>query len=198
MLKVNLLPESARRAAGSQFEQAYRMPLAKLGVLGLGLYLAGLIVPYFLYQSQLKTLNARIQDLQPKKLEVDRIQKMLADLRAQAASFQNLNHDGRGLWSKRFNILSDVTPDGVWYTELTLDQDKGLVIQGSALGQGGAEMVVVGRLVQDLKSDPNFTSAVKDIQIESIKSHQEQEIEMVQFTLTCKLLESGGTGKATP
>jgi len=197
MLKVNLLPESARRASGSQIEQVYRTPLAKFLVAGLGLYLAFLIVPYVLYQSQLKTLNAKVQALQPKKLEVDRIQKLLADLRGQAESFKNLSRGSRGLWSKRFNTLSDVTPEGVWYTELTLDPDKGLIIEGAAIGQGGAEMVGVGRLVQDLKSDPNFTSAVKDIQIESIKSYQEQEIEMVQFTLTCKLLDTE-TAKAGP
>jgi hypothetical protein len=183
MLKVNLLPESARRASGSQIEQAYRMPLAKFVVA--------------LYQQQLKTTSAKVRALQPKKLEVDRIQALLQELKSQQASFQDLSRGSRGLWSKRFNILSDVTPEGVWFTELTLDPERGLVIEGSAIGQGGAEMVSVGRLVQDLKADPEFTSAVKDIQIESIKSFQEQDIEMVQFTLTCKLLEPPAP-KATP
>lgn len=198
MLRVNLMPESARRSTGSQIEQAYRMPLAKFLAAGLMVYLLTLAVPYVLYQQQLKSLNDKIQSLQPKKLEVERIQKLLADLRGQEASFKKLAQGDRGLWSKRFNVLSDVTPDGVWFTELVLDQEKGLVMQGTAIGQGGAEMVSVGRLVQDLKADTNFTAAVKDIQIESIKSFQEQDIEMVEFTLTCKLLDANGAKPVTP
>ena len=98
----------------------------------------------------------------------------------------------RQLWSKRLNTLSNLTPDGVWFTELNFDQAKGLVVQGAAIGQGGDEMVTVGRLVQDLKADPDLASAIQDIQIESIKRAQEKEIEMVQFTLTCALA-SGAT-----
>ena len=91
------------------------------------------------------------------------------------------------MWAKRLNTLSDVTPEGVWFTELSLDEDKGLVIQGSAIGQGGAEMVSVGRIVSDLKANADFSSVIKDIQIESIKRVQEKEVELVQFTLTCFL-----------
>ena len=189
MLRVNLLPESARRASGSPLEQAYRTPLAKFVAVALGLYLVSLVVPYTLYQSQLRTLNEKVLSLQPKKLEVDRIQGLLTGLKNQAASFQSLSRGDRGLWSRRFNILSDVTPEGVWFTELTLEPGKSLVIQGSAVGMAGAEMVSIGRLVQDLKSNPDFASVVKDLQIESIKRVQEREIELAQFTLTCALQE---------
>jgi len=68
------------------------------------------------------------------------------------------------------------------------------VIQGSAIGQAaGSEMVSIGRLVQDLKADADFSAVVKDIQIESIKRSQDKEVEIVQFTLTCTLAQPPGS-----
>jgi Tfp pilus assembly protein PilN len=188
MLKVNLLPEGARKATLSPIEQLHRTPLMWILVGAMAAVPIALLVPLGLRFQRVKQLNARIQELQPKKLQIDRIQQMLRQLQQQEAEFRGLR-DGRSLWSKRLNILSDVTPDGVWFTELALDPAKGLSVHGSAIGQGGSEMVHVGRLVSDLKASPDFASAVKDIQIESIKRVQDREIEIVQFTLTCALVE---------
>ena len=187
MLKVNLLPESARRVTLSPIEQLHRTPLMWMVVGVMVAFPLVLLVPLGLRFRALQQLNAKTQVLQPKKLQVDRIQQLLRQLQQQEAEFRGLK-EGQSLWSKRLNILSDVTPDGVWFTELTLDPVKGLSVQGSAIGQGGSEMVHVGRLVSDLKASPDFAAAVKDIQIESIKRVQDKEIEVVQFTLTCALV----------
>ncbi|MCI0557682.1 MAG: PilN domain-containing protein [Nitrososphaera sp.] len=188
MLKVNLLPDSARKATLSPIEQFHRTPLMWIivtSVVGSAFLLWGSV---FIKKTQLNSLGAKIAVLQPKKKELDQIQKIVQGLRAQEEEFKSVKQE-QDLWSKRLNILSDVTPDGVWFTELLLDPVKGLVIQGSAVGQGGSEMVHVGRLVQDLKDDTDFASAVKDIQIESIKRIPDKEVEIVQFTLACALHE---------
>ncbi len=187
MLKINLLPEAARKDALSSIEQLHRTPLLwAIGGVMVALVFA-YTIPIMLHQKELQRLNAKIQLLQPKKAEVDQLQQFLQHLRAQEVAFRQLSN-GQGLWAKRLNTLSNVTPEGVWFTDLTLDEAKGLVIQGAAIGQGGAEMVSVGRIVADLKADPEFASAVKDIQIESIKRTQDKDIELVQFTLTCLLI----------
>ena len=189
LLKVNLLPESARKATLSPIEQFHRTPLMWI-VVGLMVGVAVLLlIPLGVLQGELRQLNIKIELLEPKKMEVDNIQRTLQTLHAQEAAFRNLKQ-GRSLWSKRLNVLSDATPDGIWFTELTLDPAKGLIIEGSAIGQGGSEMVNVGRLREDLKKDPDFAAAVKDIQIESVKRVQEKEIEVVQFTLSCPLVET--------
>ena len=192
LLKVNLLPESARKASLSPIEQFHRTPLMWLAVAALVGFAVLLLVPIGVLQGQLRQLNSRVEQLQPRKAEVDRIQRNLQNLHAQEAAFRNLKQ-GRSLWSKRLNLLSNVTPDGIWFTELTLDPTKGLTIEGSAIGQGGAEMVNVGRLREDLQADPDFRAAVKDIQIESIKRIQDREVEIVQFTLSCKLSDAPST-----
>ncbi|MBI2104229.1 MAG: PilN domain-containing protein [Candidatus Omnitrophica bacterium] len=183
MLKINLLPEGARKTTLSPLEQLHRTPLVWLVAAAMVFFAVSLSIPVTLAHRRLQALNAKIQVLTPKKAEVDQIQKLLQQLRAQEAAFHGLKR-GQGLWSKRLNILSDVTPDGVWFTELTLDPAKGLVIQGSVIGEGGSEMVRVGRLVQSLQENSDFASAVGDIQIESIKRIQEEDTEIVQFTLT--------------
>ena len=186
MLTINLLPEHIRKAGLSPIEQLHRTPLMWIAA-GTMLFFAVLpLLPIAVRRQQLAQLNANIQALQPKKMEVDQIQRLLQQLQTQEAAFRGLKR-GQKLWSKRLNILSNVTPEGIWFSEFTLDQSKGLVIQGAAVGQGGTEMVSVGRLVQDLKASPDFASAVKDIQIESIKRVQDHDIEVVQFTLTCAL-----------
>ena len=191
MLKINLLPEHIRKAGLSPIEQLHRTPLMWIAA-GTMLFFAVLpLLPIAVRRQQLAQLNAKVQALQPKKIEVDQIQRLLQQLQTQEAAFRGLKR-GQKLWSKRLNILSNVTPEGIWFSELTLDQGKGLVIQGAAVGQGGTEMVSVGRLVQDLKASPDFASAVKDIQIESIKRVQDHDIEVVQFTLTCALADAPG------
>ena len=187
MLKINLLPEGARKATLSHIEQFHRTPLMAIAFLVLAAIPLLLWMPVHFQTQELERLNEKIQTLQPKKTEVERLQRLLQELRAQQKAFQGLGK-GPGLWAQRLNILSNVTPEGVWYTELALDPTKGMVLQGSAIGQQvGPEMVSVTRLVRDLEANPDFASVVKDIQIESIKRVPEGEIDVVQFTLSCSL-----------
>ena len=193
MLQINLLPEGARRATLSPVEHFHRTPLMWLSVaLTIG-FTCSLFIRISLRRGMLRELNNKIHLLEPKKSALDELQQRLQQLRAQEAAFHGLRH-AQGLWSKRLNTLSDVTPEGVWFTELSLDRKKGLIIQGSAIGQGGGgEMVNVGHLVQDLKANPDFSLAIKDIQIESIKRIQEKDVEIVQFTLSCPLREAASS-----
>ena len=196
MLKINLLPDNIRKAGLSPIEQLHRTPLMWIAA-GAMLFMAvSPLLPITLRRRQLAQLNAKIQTLEPKKMEVDQIQRLLQQLQTQEAAFQGLKHRQQ-LWSKRLNVLSNVTPEGIWFSDLALDQGKGLLIQGAAVGQGGTEMVSVGRLVQDLKASPDFASAIKDIQIESIQRVQDHEIEVVKFTLTCALSDAPSAPKAT-
>jgi Tfp pilus assembly protein PilN len=193
MLTVDLLPEAYRKASQTSFEQFHRTPLAWLL---LTLLVMGMLVPLTLWSLRSRTLaqlNAKIQERRPKHEAIEQVQRLLHRLQEQETAFKGLMHEG-GNWSRRLNTLSDVTPDGVWFTELMLERGKGLMIQGAAVGEGGAEMMRVGRLVQDLKANTDFSKVVKDIQIESIKREQDKEIEIVKFTLTCSLKE----GAATP
>jgi len=193
MLKINLLPPGEQKATLSRIEQLHRTPLMWIVVAVMVAFPLLLVAPMSLRRQQLQRLNATIQPLAPKKTEMDQMKRATEQLRAQEAAFQGLR-ENQHRWAKRLNTLSDLTPAGVWFTEFALDRKRGLVIQGSAIGQAaGSEMVSIGRLVQDLKADADFSAVVKDIQIESIKRSQDKEIEIVQFTLTCTLAQPPGS-----
>jgi|GEM_PF-1472672 len=197
MITINLLPESTQRTTSFPIEELYRAPLFQMVVAALVLFAGSLFIPIVLAQRELQRLNTKIEVLQPKKAGIDQLQQFLQHLRAQETAFQGVNKKAR-LWAKRLNTLSNVTPDGVWFTELDFGELKGLIVQGSVIAEGGDEMSRVGRLVAQLKADPNFASAIKDIQIESIKRIQDKDIEIVEFTLTCPVVPLSDTSKQPP
>jgi Tfp pilus assembly protein PilN len=186
MLTINLLQASVRKTGLVQLQQLHRMPLVWVALSMLVALPVALLVPTYVNRYQLGRLTASIKTLEPKQRELEALRRVVQDLQSEEIAFQSLKQ-GPVLWAERLSILSSVTPEGVWFTDLTLDQAKGLMIRGSAVGRQGSDMVNVGRLVQDLKASPEVLAAVKDIQIESIKRVQDKEIEVVQFTLACSL-----------
>jgi Tfp pilus assembly protein PilN len=188
MLTINLLQASVRKTGVVTLQQLHRMPLMWVSLALLVAIPLALLIPIHLNRYELTRLTASVQSLEPKRRELDALRRLAQDLQAEEVAFRSLKQEPT-LWAKRLNVLSDLTPEGVWLTDLTLDRAKGLVIHGSAVGRQGSDMVNVGRLVQDLKASPEVLAAVKDIQIESIKRVQEREIEVVQFTLACALRE---------
>jgi Tfp pilus assembly protein PilN len=140
-------------------------------------------LPIGLRLHRLRQLEAKIQVLEPQKLAADQLQRSLDTLRAQEAAFQRVTK-GEDLWAKRLNTLSDVPQDGLWFSELTLDPAKGLIIRGSALEEANPT-----QLVQDLEADAHFKAAIKEIKIESLKRVQDGEFELTTFTLNCALAE---------
>lgn len=185
MLKINLLPEEFRKPTLSPIERFHQTPLMWIIVGVLVAVPLLFFVPIIgLRLRQFRQLDARIQTLEPNKLDVEKLQRSLEHLRAQEAAFQRVAK-GEGLWAKRLNTLSDVAEDGVWFSELTLDPAKGLVIRGSALDEANPT-----QLVQSLEADTGFMSAIKEIKIESIKRVQDGEIEITNFTLNCALADT--------
>jgi len=185
MITINLLPESFRRPKESSVQQFPRSPLAVVIIGGLVLMLVGLGTMWQLHQASLAKLRGRLQSLHAQKQAVDELRASLVKLRDEDQAFEELNRQ-RLRWARMLNILSDVMPEKVWLTDLSYDQ-RGLVVQGSALAESGQEMVRIGRFVQDLKASPEVSAIIQDIQIESIKTVQDHQIEIVEFTLSCKL-----------
>jgi Tfp pilus assembly protein PilN len=186
LLAIDLLPERRRETRGVAVREISRIPLVWLT--------GGVLVAYTAWSAgavrfarrRLHDARARIEQLRPLKQEVDRLQQAVQRLHAEEEAFRAIGETGPG-WSSRLNALSDLTPDGVWFTEFVMDRAIGLQIQGTAIAQGGAEMVRIGQLVNDLKAPAAFASLIKSVQIESIRRAQDHEVELVQFALVCEL-----------
>lgn len=189
MITVNLLPEGYRKPTTTSIRQFHRSPLA-IGIAGLligvGVLLAALGA---LDQLRLRGLQARVYTLDPKRRVIDEVKIAIARLQEQERVFEQLDRR-RSQWAQRLNVLSDMTPDGIWFSDLALDAQGTLTLQGAAISQGREEMASVNQLVQSLRADPQFSPVVRDIQIASIQNVQEGEIELMEFTLVCDLRTS--------
>ena len=180
---VNLLPTAYRKPEVGSVQQFVRSPLALIAAAALA-GLAGLLLMLAqVRQAALAQVEVQLREVQPKRQAIEELAKTVQMYTDQRGVLERVVQS-HSQWARRLNQLSNVTPEGVWFTDLLIDLDKGLVLQGSAIGQGGAEMVQIGRLAQDLKADAVFSAVVRDIQIQSIESVQDQETEVVKFTLT--------------
>lgn len=197
MITINLLPQIRRKSGASSLDHVRRSPLALWGVIGVLAITGCLVLLKAFRQQQLTRLTGRLQQLEAKKQDINNLKTALQQFRDQQAIYQGLAK-GRSRWARRLNALSDLMPDGVWLTDLTLDPANGLVIQGAAVEQGEEVMAQIGRLVQALKDDPDFSQAVRDVQIESIKSTKEGDLDVTQFALICAMVqEPAGPPPAT-
>lgn len=194
MITINLLPETRRKSAANPLDQFRRSPLVLWGVIGVLAITGCLVLLNAFRQQQLTRLTGRLQQLEAKKKDVNNLKTVLQQFREQQAIYQGLA-EGRSRWARRLNVLSDVMPDGVWLTDLALDPANGLVIQGAAVEQGDEVMAQIGRLVQALKDDPDFSQTVRDVQIESIKSTKEGELDVTQFSLICEMAQASAGRK---
>jgi len=136
-----------------------------------------------LYQIRLGQLKTRIQQLQPKQAEAETLRTSVETLRTQHQLYQRITQ-ARSQWARSLNALSDVVPDGVWLRELVITPTEKVELKGSVVAQGGEEMVRLRRLVQDLKADPRFLMPGWELQIDSIKSVPDGQIEVLEFAMT--------------
>ena len=184
MLRVNLLPDRERRAALSKVEHFHRTPLMGLVFAAVILTPIGMTVQMQLAQRKAAAAQQRIAQLEPQKKELEQAQQSLQQLKIQEEGLTEIIKHVHDLWSARLNALSNHTLDGVWFRELSFDTQKGLMIQGSALSQDRVGMASATQFAQTLKADKEFAAAFKEIRMESIKSVQDGQIEVVQFTLS--------------
>lgn len=186
MITINLLPESYRPQKAGSIQQFHRSPLALILAAVLVGSPAGLAAWRGMSQVRLSQVRAKLDTLATKKAAIDRLKASLSALQRQARALEATGRQ-RGAWAPRLNAIADVTPLGVWFTELTLDPQK-LVLEGAAVKQRGDGMTAVNRLVQDLKQDPRLASVISDIQLGNIRNVQDGDMELMEFTITCKLV----------
>jgi Tfp pilus assembly protein PilN len=186
MITVDLLPESYKKERPSQIQQFHRSPLALLFIVilaGSWLLLTGFAS---FRQFRINRLTHKAKALSAKYSKAQSLKNSVEELQNQRSVFQKLEKD-RTHWANRLSAISSITPDGIWLTELSYDPQKEFSVQGSAVGQRGQEMVSIGRFVQDFKSSPELASLSANLQIESIKTRQDKEVEVVEFNLLQEL-----------
>jgi Tfp pilus assembly protein PilN len=183
MLNINLVPENVRKTDTSSLQQFHRAPLMRALA---GLLVGSAVILLVAVQvrgRQLRSLTEQLEGLAPKKAVIDQLQKLVQALQAEQNSFELLRTRDTA-WAKRLSVLSELTPQGVWFTDFVWDGKDGLSIEGISLEEDGAEMGKISRFIDAVKAHASFRSNVAELKVESIQRVQDGEIELVKFAVT--------------
>jgi len=185
MIELNLLPEELKKKR--RRIELPELPLIPLTV-GIVIFLAaiqllisGLI---FLNQRQLKILDKKWEDIAPRKKELDRMKKIIAQTGRKNQAIEELMKR-RINWARLLNNLSnDLTPN-IWLRELSYEKDA-LALSGTAAGKGEETTAHIARFITILKSDKDFFKNFTDIELISIKKGFIADQDVMNFILLCK------------
>lgn len=121
MIRLNLLPPEARKAAGSsQLAALAALPWRQIGIGVLALLVgvsAALAVSAQRQKAQANRLSAEWDSLQAGKVRLDQAQAALQALRNRDSVLKSLKAP-EGQWAPRLNLLSDSIVVGLWFRGL--------------------------------------------------------------------------------
>jgi len=118
MIRINLIPPSARKAAASILPT--RLPLRSIaiaiGVLVVVISL-GIMISQRSSTAALKRLVVEWEDLRERRMEVEGVQQSLKALGSRATVMESVKGEG-AKWAPRLNLLTDALVANLWFTEL--------------------------------------------------------------------------------
>lgn len=209
MIEINLLPAELRKKKKKKvpsFEFSFnkKIPLVVFG--GLVLFHLLFISLNTVTKIRLKSLKNNWQGISLKREKLNQIKAELKEVNAKIPLIEQLMRD-RILWSRKLNQISELAVPGVWLNELSLEIKeealprpiartkvktpaakpkvlKYLIIEGSCASRGKDEPALIGRFMQNLKSDASFSSDFTGIELGPIKERRIEQIEVMDFILT--------------
>lgn len=202
MIRLNLLPpEYRKKKPAFTFEQLpiiQALPLHLLSGLPLRrIYLfagGGLLALYTLAflsvqmnTLSLKGLEKQWTQLSQEREKVDRMTRDYTELEATEKAVEKLHHQFR--WSQKLQQLSDSMVRGIWLRELSLGEERTLILTGTAASPKGDQTALVGRFIRSLNENKAFFTDFKDVKLESIKRRSIQTLDVMDFKILCTFRE---------
>ena len=204
MIKINLLPEELRKEekkVNTHQISLSKIPLKRVAIIASALFLllhALGATTLLLKKNSLEKLNIHIKELEPKYDIAQALKLNVRQMNGKLTAIHELASESI-LWSKKMSDLNLATTDGVWLSELSL-QNKGgsnirgtrvagkrvMVLKGSAASQSeGGEAAIIGNFINSLRSHKGFFSDFEDIKLESSKMRQLGEAGVMDFSIIC-------------
>lgn len=203
MLKINLLSPELRR------KEKRKVVVFEATKTLLILIIAGEIIAFIsLYtffnmqvnakKKKLNEINAEIARLEIEVKEVESKEEEARELEKRIQVIDQLMFS-RLSWARRLNEISNLVPDNIWLTSLSLSQStvsspgggasvtkNVLVLRGKALALPGERAVnLIGVFMNNLKFNPSFFENFSDIEFIGTTSEKSGEKEVVGFELRC-------------
>ncbi|MDD5465430.1 MAG: PilN domain-containing protein [Candidatus Omnitrophica bacterium] len=194
MIEINLLPQELRvKTKEKTLEQVMVTTMTGVSRDKLFIYaipvLLGLFILAHLYFAvigiakggQLASLKRKWTALEPRKKILDEFNRQYSAVSQDAGLTQFLISQ-RILWAQKLNKLSLNLPAGVWFNDLSLGKQN-LIIQGSVISLQKEELVLVNKLLDNLKSDKEFFKDFSNFELSNAQKRNIGSYDVADFVL---------------
>jgi Tfp pilus assembly protein PilN len=83
--------------------------------------------------------------------------------------------------------LNAAVPKGLWLERLSLTTEGGLVLQGSVVSLTQNEMTIIGKFLQEIKSNKTFAELFSKIDLNSVQRRTIKTFDVVDFVVLGEL-----------
>ncbi len=197
MIEINLLPEELKvekKKAESQRIDISKIPIKNIIIITTAVFIVSQIVAattLLIKKNSLKKLNRLIKELEPRYNTALSLKSDIQQLGGKLSAINELTSKSI-LWSKKMADLSSAITEGIWLSELTLQDKKGpkgqqaMLLKGSAVSYPeGEEAAIIGEFIKSLKSNKGFFEDFEDVKLESSRIRKIKELEVMDFTIIC-------------
>jgi len=202
MLKINLLPPELRRKKKRKivvFEATQTLLILIIAceiVAFLGIYVF-INVKVGSKQKELKEVRAEIDKLQSEVREVRILEEDAMKMEKRIQIIDQLMFSSLS-WSRKLNEISNLIPDNIWLTSLSLNQQSVslpqggsaikdvLVLKAKVIALPGEKAIdLVGVFMNNLKFNPSFFETFSTVEFMGTTIEKIEEKEVVGFELRC-------------
>ncbi len=188
MIAINLLPLSLRKAERKKIALPANFPY-KVYLVGIA---AIFVCLHFLLFSlmvvkKIQTVHLRRiwAKLEPQSKQTSAVKKEIKDLEMEANAVKTVLTRKVSM-TELLSALGIAVPKGLWLESFSYG-DNGMVIQGSVVSLQQNEMTIIGKFLQDLKSNKVFSSIFSKIDLSSVQRRTIKTHDVVDFVLTGEL-----------
>ena len=184
MITINLLPATMRRAERKKMSLPANFPYkAYLVIIVAALVFLHLFFFSLMLIKKFQSMNlGRVWvKMEPQSKETAGVKKEIRDLEAENAQIKTALVRNASI-TELLSFLSSSVPNGLWLESFSYG-DNGMVIQGSVVSLQQNEMTIIGKFLQDLKSNKVFSAIFSKIDLSSVQRRTIKTYDVVDFVL---------------
>lgn len=184
MIEINLLPEGSRGKSAIRFALPGDYLKKSLFILITLIVFTHILIQIFITVNavMLASSDKRMAAIRPQKQLVDEMKREVQKYKALQDLFSRAGAQ-RARAAAALNLISDVLPEGVWLTGLSLSAQAG-ELSGACVSAEGGEITQVGKLLNALKQEPELKTVFPELELSSVKRRKLGPSEIVEFVMS--------------
>ena len=180
MISINLLPKNLRKT-----ERRLVVPQSRLIYVAVGAALillhVGLLSLAGLKKIQVISLRVSWNRMAPQFKQYVALRDEIKGIEKELGSLKGTTMRPASL-TEILSTLVNAVPKGLWLDRFSFTSG-GLVIQGSVISQSQNEMTIIGKFLQELRTNPTFGALFEKIDLNSVQRRTIKSYDVVDFVV---------------